>query len=109
MPSVVLDLRRPETGQPMPFDLALPDQEFVDRQTVALAGILKAQKPAADCRDNLGFSTGDPAFGIRRRKIGDGQWTAIGPKDVTEAGTVEIGHGAHIHDLDPGRTLVAGV
>jgi|SRR5258706_13497436 hypothetical protein len=107
MPSVILDLRRPETGQSMSFDLALPDQEFVDRKIVALAGILKAQKSAADCRDNFGFSTDHPAVGIRRGKIGDGQWTAIGPKHITDAGTVHFGHSTQ--DLDPGRTLIAGV
>ncbi len=109
MPSVIFHLRRPEAGQPMPFDLALPDQEFVDRQTIALAGIVEAQKSAADCRDNFGLSAGDPAFGIRRGKIRDGQRTAVGSNDITEEGTVEIGHGAHTHNLDPGRTLVAGV
>jgi hypothetical protein len=86
----------------MPFDLALPDQELVDRQIVALAGVIETQKSTAHRGDNFGFSAGDPAFGIRRGKIGDGQRTAVGSNDITEEGTVEIGHGVHTHDLDLG-------
>jgi hypothetical protein len=69
-PSVILDLRRPETRHSMPFDLALPVQEFVDRQAVALAGVIKAQKSTAHRGDDLRFSPDHPATGVRWGKIG---------------------------------------
>jgi hypothetical protein len=70
----------------MPFDKTLPSQEFVERQTIALAGVIEAQKSTAHRGDDFGLSSDHPAFGIRRGEVRDGQWTAVGPKDVTGAG-----------------------
>ena len=92
----------------MAIDKTLPSQEFVDRQTIAFAGIIEAQKPATHCSDDFRLSADNPAFGIRRGEVRDGQRTAVGSNDITEEGTVRLGHGAHTHDLDPGRTLIAG-
>ena len=97
MLSIVLDLRRPETGQPMPFDLATPDQELVDRQIVALAGVIEAQKSTAHRGDNFRLSPDHPPFGIR-----DGQHTTVGSKDATKPGTVHFGHSTLTHDQDLG-------
>ena len=102
MLSIVLDLRRPETGQPMPFDLATPDQEFVDRQVVALAGVIEVQKSTAHRGDNFRLSPDHPPFGIRGGKIRDGQHTTVGSKDATELGTVHFGHSTLTHDQDLG-------
>src|SRR5258706_7337942 len=101
MPSVIFHLRRPEAGQPMPFDLALPDQEFVDRQTVALAGIVEAQKSAADCGDNFGLSAGVPAVRNRKGEMRDSLLTAVSSHDLKEERSVGIRHCSHPHDLDP--------
>jgi hypothetical protein len=88
MPSVILDLRRPETGYSMPFDLALPVQEFVDRQTIALAGVIEAQKATAHRGDDFRLSPDHPTVEIRRGKIRNSQRTAIGSDDVTGTGTM---------------------
>ena len=92
----------------MPVDKPLPTQELVYRQLVALAGVLKTKEAAAHRGNNLCFSPDNPAFRIRRREIGNGQRTAIGTKDITEAGAEHFGHSTLTHDQDHGRTLIVG-
>ena len=86
----------------MPFDKTLPSQEFVDRQIVALAGVIEAQKSTAHRSDNFRLSPDHPAFVIRRGKIRDGQYITVGSKDATELGTVHFGHSTLTHDQDLG-------
>ena len=86
----------------MAIDKTLPSQEFVDRQIIAFAGIIEAQKSATHCSDDFRLSADDPAFGIRRREVCDGQWAAVGSTDITQEGTLYFGHGAHTHNLDLG-------
>jgi hypothetical protein len=72
----------------MPFDLALPVQEFVDRQAVAPACLIEAQKATAHRGDDLCLPPDHPAVEIRWGKIGDRQPTALGSNDVTRTGTI---------------------
>jgi len=90
--SVILDLRGPETSKPMPFDGALPGHEFVDRQLIAFAGVIEAKKAAPHCSDDLRFSADNPAFGVWRGEVRNGQRTAVGSNHITQAGTERFGH-----------------
>ena len=55
----------------MPLDEALPAQEFVDRQLVALAGVVEAKKATANCGDDFCLPADDPTLGVGWRKVRD--------------------------------------
>jgi len=98
--SVILHFCRPKPRKSVAVDEALPAQEFVDGQLIAVAGILKAEKAAAHSGDNLRFPADDPTLRIRWRKICDCQRTAIGSKNITQAGTEHFGHSTLTRDQD---------
>src|SRR5262249_18265285 len=80
--AVVLDARGAQPRQAVALDRALPRQELVDGQLVALARFLEAQQASAHGRDDLCLAPDHPALGVLGRKIGDGQRAAIRPDDV---------------------------
>ena len=76
----------------MLVDRLLPGQEFFNGQSVAGAGLFKAQKPPTYRRDDLGLATDDPSLGCTRRKIGNRQRAAVRPDNVLYPGTHIRGH-----------------
>jgi hypothetical protein len=67
--SVLLDTGSTQPGKPMLIDGKLPGKEFVDRQSVATAGLLKGEQTAANRGNDLGFAADDPPFSSGRRQI----------------------------------------
>src|SRR3546814_3929044 len=63
--AVILQAGGAQAGQAMLLDCPLPGQEFLHGQRIALAGLLKRQQAATDCRDHLGLAADHPALGIR--------------------------------------------
>jgi hypothetical protein len=96
--SVILDLCRPQAREPMPVNLALPHQKFVDRDIIALAGLAKAKKPTAHRGDDLRLSPDNPALYIRRGKVRNCQRTSIRPRDVTQTGRRRFWHSTLTRD-----------
>ena len=78
----------------MPVDRTLPAQEFIDGQCVAFTGFFETDQPTAHGSDDLRLAADDPAFGILRREIRDGQWASIGPDDVPDARSILLRHAA---------------
>ena len=70
----------------------MPGEEFLHRERIAGAGLLKGQKPAADRGDNFRLAANDPASRARSRQIGDGQRTAVRPDDVFHPRAMGFGH-----------------
>src|SRR5262249_22988060 len=66
----------------MLIDRALPGEELVDGQLVALAGFLNAEQASAHRGDHLGLAPDDPALCVPRREIRDCQRAPIGPDNV---------------------------
>jgi hypothetical protein len=66
---VLLDTGGPEPGKAMLIDGKLPGQEFVDRQGVAAAGLLKGEQAAADRGNDFGLTADDPPFSTGRGQI----------------------------------------
>ena len=79
----------------------LPGKKFLNRQTVALAGIIKRNQAAAHRRDNFSLAPGYPAAGIGGRKICNGKGTAIRANDKFGARSELIGHDTHYTQLGP--------
>ena len=50
-------------------DRELPGKEFVDRQRVAAAGLLKGEQAAADRGNDFGLTADNPPFGPGRGQI----------------------------------------
>ena len=60
---VLLDARGAQPGEAVLIDGKLPGKEFVDRQRVAAAGLLKGEQAAADCGNDFGLTANYPPFG----------------------------------------------
>ena len=67
--AILLDAGGAQSGQAMLIDGELPGQEFVDRQGVAAAGLLKGEQAAADRGNDFGLAADDPPFGSGRGQI----------------------------------------
>src|SRR5262249_2266055 len=80
--AVLLDARRAQARQAMLVDRALPGEELVDGELVALAGLLNAEQAPAHGGDHLGLAADDPTLGIPRREIRNCQRAPIGPDNV---------------------------
>ena len=89
---ILLDPGGAEASQAIFVDRGLPGQELLGRELVALAGLLKAQEPAANGCDYFGLAADDPATRIRRRQIGNRKRAAVRPNDVFNARSYKIGH-----------------
>jgi hypothetical protein len=51
------------------LDEALPAQKFVNRELVAFASVVEAQKPATDCCNDLRLAADNPTFCRWRGKV----------------------------------------
>ena len=67
--AILLDPGGPQTGQAMLIDGKLPGQEFVDRQRVTAAGLLKGEQAAANRGNDFGLTADDPPFSTGRGQI----------------------------------------
>src|SRR5215207_4282675 len=77
----------------MLIDGKLPGQEFVDRQRVAAAGLLKGEQAAANRGNDFGLTANDPPFGSGRGQVGNGKRTAVRPDDVFYPRAMGFCHG----------------
>jgi hypothetical protein len=68
---VLLDAGGPQPGKAMLIDGKLPGQEFVDRQRVAAASLLKGEQAAANRGNDFGLTANNPPFGPGRGQIRD--------------------------------------
>ena len=66
---VLLDTGRPQPGKAMLIDGKLPGKEFVHRQRVAAARLLKGEQAAANCGNDFGLTADNPPFGPGRGQI----------------------------------------
>ena len=66
---VLLDTRGAQPGKAMLIDGKLPRKEFVDRQRVAAASLLKGEQAAADRGNDFGLTADNPPFGPGRGQI----------------------------------------
>src|SRR6478609_6894553 len=73
--AIFLDAGGTQAGQAVLVDGPLPAQELVDRERVALTGLLEAHQAAPDRGDHLCLAANDPPFGVPGRQIGDGKRT----------------------------------
>jgi hypothetical protein len=67
--AILLDAGGPQAGQAMLIDGELPRQEFVDRQSVAAASLLKGEQAAANRGNDFGLAADDPPFGSGRGQV----------------------------------------
>jgi hypothetical protein len=67
--AILLDAGGAQPGKAMLVDGKLPGEEFVDRQRVAAAGLLKGEQAAAYGGNDFGLAANDPAFGPGRGQI----------------------------------------
>src|SRR6478735_6673608 len=66
---ILLDAGRPQACQAMLVDRELPRQEFVHRQRVAAARLLKGEQAAANCGNDFGLAADHPPFGSGRGQV----------------------------------------
>src|SRR5262245_58644386 len=69
--AVGLDARGAQPRQAVALYRALPREELIDGELVALARLLEAQQASAHGRDVLRLAPDHPTLGILGRKIGD--------------------------------------
>ena len=53
----------------MPVNSALPSEKFLEREIIALAGVLDAQRATAHRVDDDSLASGYPALGVGRRQF----------------------------------------
>src|SRR5262245_50257471 len=80
--AVVLDASGAKPRKAVLVDRALPGEELVHGQLVALARFLDAEQAAAHGGDDLRLAADHPALRVLGREIRDGQRAAIRPDDV---------------------------
>ncbi|CDX53055.1 conserved hypothetical protein [Mesorhizobium plurifarium] len=89
---VLLDPRGAETGKAVFVDRCLPGEKFFGGELVALAGFFKAEQAAAHRRDHFRLAPDNPAPRVRRRQIGDRKRAAVGPNNILDSRSNQIGH-----------------
>jgi hypothetical protein len=67
--AILLDARGAQPGKAMLVDGKLPRQEFVHRQRVAAASLLKGEQAAANRGNDFGLTADNPPFGPGRGQI----------------------------------------
>jgi hypothetical protein len=77
----------------MPRYKPMPNQEFINRQLVTLAGIIKAQKAAAHRRNDRRLPPDNPPPSIVRGEAGNSERRAIGTSYTAD----KRGHFSHEH------------
>src|ERR1700759_3931057 len=80
-------------GQTVLIDGKLPGQEFIDRQGVAAASLLKGEQTTTGGGNNFGLTANNPPFGSGCRQVRNRQRTAIGPDDVFYPRAMGFCHG----------------
>jgi hypothetical protein len=101
---VILNARRAKACKAMLVDGALPGQELVHGELVALTRFLEAEEAPADGGDNLGFTPDNPSLRVPWGKVRDSQGTAIGANHIACARSeLLIGHDTRytLSDLEP--------
>jgi hypothetical protein len=66
---ILLDTGGPQASQAVLIDRELPRQEFVHRQRVAAASLLKGEQAAANRGNDFGLAADYPPFGSGRGQI----------------------------------------
>jgi hypothetical protein len=69
--AILLDSGGAQSGKAVLIDGKLPGQEFIDRQGVAAAGLLKGEQTTTDGGNNFGLTADNPPFGSGCRQIRD--------------------------------------
>ena len=90
---ILLDPGGPQAGQTMLIDGKLPGQEFVDRQGITAACLLKGEQAAADRGNDFGLPANNPPFGSGRGEVRNCQRTAVRPDDVFYPRAMGFCHG----------------
>ena len=67
--AILLDAGGTQPGKAVLVDGKLPGKEFVHRQRVAAAGLLKGEQAAANRGNDFGLTADNPPFGSGRGKI----------------------------------------
>src|ERR1700682_6281348 len=67
--AILLDAGGPQPGQTMLIDGKLPGEEFVDRQRITAASLLKGEQAAANRGHDFRLAADDPTFGSGRGQI----------------------------------------
>jgi hypothetical protein len=61
--TILLDAGGAQSRKAMLVNGKLPGEEFVDRQRVAAASLLKGEQATANCGNDFGFAANHPPFG----------------------------------------------
>ena len=83
-----------QTAKTILVDRILPGTEFIDRQRVAAARLLKRKQTAANRGNNLGFPMRHPTFCSLWRQIGDRQRRTVRPNNVVASWPMRLNHDA---------------
>jgi hypothetical protein len=67
--AILLDAGGAQSCQAMLIDGKLPGEEFVDRQGVAAASLLKGEQTAEHSGNDFGLAANNPPFGSGRGQI----------------------------------------
>jgi hypothetical protein len=67
--AILLDTGGPQAGQAMLIDGKLPGQEFINRQGITAACLLKGEQAAADRGNDLCLAADHPPFGSGRGQV----------------------------------------
>jgi hypothetical protein len=78
----LLDAGRPQPGETVAINRALPGEKFLDRQHIAAAGFFEREEPAANGCNHFGLATNHPARRPWRREIGNCQRATVGPDNM---------------------------
>ena len=95
--AILLNASGAQTGEAMAVDRVLPGQEFLDRESIAAAGLFKRKEAATHRRNNFRLAANHPALRSRCRQVGDRERTSIGPDDVLHPRAVGLVHATLTH------------
>jgi hypothetical protein len=91
--AILLDTGGTKSSQTMLVDGKLPGKEFIDRQGVSAASLLKGEQAAANRGNDFSLPANDPPFGSGRGQIRNGKRAAVGPDDVFHPRAMGFCHG----------------
>jgi len=103
----MLGARGAQTGEAVLVDRILPEDEFLDSQSIAGTGFLEGQQTAADDCDDLGLAPDDPSFGVTGWQVGNRQRAAIWPDHVPHTPPeILLGHDTLNTLIDHGQNIL---
>ena len=76
----------------MAIDQALPGQEFLDGQSVALTRFLNGDEAHANAGNDFRFPADDPAFGVRRGQVVDAHGVSMRCDDAAQKSVSRLRH-----------------